>query len=54
MVRCQLIPAVLFSKSLYMARDGPQAIGTTNGRGPPAKGSAEAGTGKSLVLFDSA
>lgn len=54
MVRYQLIPAVLFSKSLYVARDGPQAIGTTKGKGPPAKGSAEDGTGKNLVLFGSA
>lgn len=33
-----------------MARDGPEAIGTTNGRGPPAKGIPKTGTGKSLAL----
>lgn len=45
------VPAVLSSKSLYVASDGPQAIGTANGRRP--LGTTEAGTGKPLILFES-
>lgn len=47
------VPTVLSSKSLYVARDGPQTIGTANGRRPLEKGATKAGMGKPLILFDS-
>lgn len=59
MIHCQLIasslvsiPANLSSKFLYKARDGPQAIGTTNNRrGPPAKEIPKIRTGKSWFCW---